>query len=93
MASKELNPSESTTEGKSIPDVLPSNTTSDPPNGGVVAWIQCAGSFFLFFNCWGVVNTYGKYIIGRRPFRGGMLKRLPFSRGLPDVLRAVSATT
>lgn len=23
-----------------------------PPNGGVKAWLQVAGSFFLFFNCW-----------------------------------------
>lgn len=23
-----------------------------PPNGGAKAWLQVAGSFFLFFNCW-----------------------------------------
>ena len=23
-----------------------------PPNGGFQAWLQVAGSFFLFFNCW-----------------------------------------
>jgi hypothetical protein len=23
-----------------------------PPNGGFRAWLQVAGSFFLFFNCW-----------------------------------------
>ena len=23
-----------------------------PPNGGVKGWLQVAGSFFLFFNCW-----------------------------------------
>ena len=92
MASTELNPSESSTEGKSIPDVLPSNPTSEIPNGGVVAWVQCAGSFFLFFNCWGVVNTFGKYIIGMRQFRSEILNRLPFSRGLPNILRAFSAT-
>jgi hypothetical protein len=23
-----------------------------PPNGGFKAWLQVAGSFFLFFNCW-----------------------------------------
>lgn len=23
-----------------------------PPNGGFLAWMQVAGSFFLFFNCW-----------------------------------------
>lgn len=24
----------------------------DPPNGGLMAWLQVAGSFFLFFNSW-----------------------------------------
>ena len=92
MASTVLNLSESSTEGKSIPNILPSNSTSEIPNGGVVAWIQCAGSFFLFFNCWGVVNTFGKYAIGMREFRGEILNRMPFFRGLPNILRAFSAT-
>lgn len=25
------------------------------------AWLQCAGAFFLFFNSWGLVNTFGEY--------------------------------
>lgn len=24
----------------------------EPPNGGLHAWLQVAGSFFLFFNLW-----------------------------------------
>ncbi|KAJ5433025.1 uncharacterized protein N7458_012181 [Penicillium daleae] len=36
-------------------------TPPPPPNGGLVAWLQVAGAFFLFFNCWGVVNTFGVY--------------------------------
>ncbi|KAG0651361.1 Aspyridones efflux apdF [Hyphodiscus hymeniophilus] len=32
-----------------------------PPNGGLRAWLQVAGSFFLFFNSWGVVNTFGVF--------------------------------
>ncbi|KAJ6141377.1 hypothetical protein N7470_009767 [Penicillium chermesinum] len=32
-----------------------------PPNGGVVAWLQVVGAFFLFFNSWGVVNTFGVF--------------------------------
>lgn len=28
---------------------------SSPPNGGLVAWLQVAGSFFLFFNSWYVI--------------------------------------
>ncbi|RMZ90982.1 hypothetical protein DV736_g1752, partial [Chaetothyriales sp. CBS 134916] len=37
---------------------------SDPgplPNGGFLAWLQVAGSFFLFFNCWGSVNAFGVF--------------------------------
>lgn len=29
-----------------------------PPNGGTLAWLQVAGSFFLFFNCWYVLTTH-----------------------------------
>jgi hypothetical protein len=29
-----------------------SQTPSPPPNGGLVAWLQVAGAFFLFFNSW-----------------------------------------
>ena len=39
------------------------NTPSSPPvfpDGGFVAWLQCAGSFFMFFNCWGLVNSFGE---------------------------------
>ncbi|KAG9779526.1 MFS-type transporter dbaD [Exophiala dermatitidis] len=32
-----------------------------PPNGGFHAWLQVAGSFFLFFNCWGTVNAFGVF--------------------------------
>lgn len=31
----------------------------DVPDGGFVAWIQCAGAFILFQNSWGIVNTFG----------------------------------
>ncbi|KAF2203387.1 MFS general substrate transporter [Delitschia confertaspora ATCC 74209] len=37
------------------------NNTSSIPNGGLKAWLQVLGSFFLFFNSWGVVNTFGSY--------------------------------
>ncbi|KAI9042124.1 monocarboxylate permease-like protein [Aspergillus affinis] len=32
-----------------------------PPNRGFRAWTQVMGSFFLFFNSWGVVNTFGVF--------------------------------
>ncbi|GIK02396.1 hypothetical protein Aspvir_006449 [Aspergillus viridinutans] len=28
---------------------------------GVLAWLQVVGSFFLFFNSWGVINTWGAF--------------------------------
>ncbi|GFF77799.1 monocarboxylate permease homologue, mch4 [Aspergillus lentulus] len=34
---------------------------SAPVNGGLQAWLQVAGSFFLFFNSWGTVNTFGVF--------------------------------
>ncbi|WFD00411.1 hypothetical protein MYAM1_003160 [Malassezia yamatoensis] len=31
------------------------------PDGGLTAWLQVLGSFFMFFNTWGVVNAFGVY--------------------------------
>jgi MFS family permease len=32
-----------------------------PPNGGLLAWLQVVGAFFLFMNSWGLINTFGVY--------------------------------
>lgn len=32
-----------------------------PPNGGTKAWLNVTGSFFLYFNTWGILNTFGAY--------------------------------
>ncbi|KAI9713279.1 MAG: hypothetical protein M1828_001452 [Chrysothrix sp. TS-e1954] len=37
------------------------NNTSSIPNGGLKAWLQVAGAFMLFFNSWGIINTFGAY--------------------------------
>lgn len=37
------------------------NNIKSVPNGGLTAWLQVVGSFFIFFNTWGVINTYGTY--------------------------------
>ena len=29
------------------------------PDGGLIAWIQCAGSFSLMLNSFGIVNSFG----------------------------------
>ncbi|ORY14791.1 major facilitator superfamily domain-containing protein [Clohesyomyces aquaticus] len=31
------------------------------PDGGLAAWLQVLGAFFLFFNSWGIINTFGSY--------------------------------
>lgn len=36
---------------------------SDVPDGGFLAWIQCAGAFILFLNSWGIVNMFGMYTL------------------------------
>ncbi|KAK1690520.1 major facilitator superfamily domain-containing protein [Colletotrichum godetiae] len=34
---------------------------SRPQDGGRLAWLQVAGSFFLFFNSWGILSSYGVF--------------------------------
>ncbi|KAF2230512.1 MFS general substrate transporter [Viridothelium virens] len=30
-------------------------------DGGLFAWLQCAGAFLMFFNSWGLVNSFGAF--------------------------------
>ncbi|KAI3333355.1 MFS general substrate transporter [Ustulina deusta] len=32
-----------------------------PPNGGLQAWLHVVGGFMLFFNSWGLLNTFGVF--------------------------------
>ncbi|RAO67424.1 uncharacterized protein BHQ10_003436 [Talaromyces amestolkiae] len=34
---------------------------SPPPNGGTLAWLQVAAGFVLFFNTWGMINTFAVF--------------------------------
>lgn len=34
--------------------------TGSIPNGGLWAWLQVVGAFFLLFNSWGIINTFGE---------------------------------
>lgn len=48
--------------GRDVMPVTPeaqSVEKNDIPDGGLTAWIQCAGCFVLFFNSWGIVNAFG----------------------------------
>lgn len=31
------------------------------PDGGLLAWLQVLGTFLMFFNTWGIVNSFGVY--------------------------------
>lgn len=43
-----------------IPSAL-SGGPSPPPNGGLTAWLQVAAGFMLFFNTWGMINTFSVF--------------------------------
>ena len=32
-----------------------------PPNGGLTAWLQVVGGFIIFFNTWGLINTFAVF--------------------------------
>ncbi|KFG83639.1 Major Facilitator Superfamily protein [Metarhizium anisopliae] len=55
-------------------DARPSHASppadSPPPNGGYWAWMQVAAAFSIFFNTWGVLNTFG---IFQTYYEGGTL--------------------
>lgn len=39
----------------------PAAAGSTVPNGGLQAWLQVAGAFMIFFNTWGILNTFGVF--------------------------------
>lgn len=49
--------------GENIPNgrqnTKPTTGPPSAPNGGVVAWTQCANTFCLWFAAWGLVNSFG----------------------------------
>lgn len=47
------------TEEKSKPSADASARTI--PNGGVHAWLQVVGAFFVYFNTWGLLSAYGAF--------------------------------
>ncbi|KAF4985238.1 hypothetical protein FDECE_16708 [Fusarium decemcellulare] len=54
------------TKEHSHPDLSPNSPTAidgapDPPNGGLVAWLQVAAGFVLFFNTWGMISAFSVF--------------------------------
>jgi MFS family permease len=41
--------------------VKPAGSPPPPPNGGFTAWLQVAGAFMIFFNTWGLINTFAVF--------------------------------
>ncbi|KAK1757951.1 monocarboxylate transporter [Echria macrotheca] len=39
----------------------PASGPPPPPNGGWKAWVQVAAAFAVFFNTWGILNTFGVF--------------------------------
>ncbi|KAK9374343.1 major facilitator superfamily domain-containing protein [Lipomyces chichibuensis] len=37
------------------------NPFDDVPDGGFMAWLQVSGSFFMYFNSWGLTNSFGAF--------------------------------
>ncbi|KAK6225521.1 major facilitator superfamily transporter [Colletotrichum tabaci] len=43
------------------PDALSEKPAPGPPNGGLRAWLQVLASFFIYFNTWGLVASFGVF--------------------------------
>ncbi|CEL03768.1 hypothetical protein ASPCAL04912 [Aspergillus calidoustus] len=56
----------------------PPTGPSPPPNGGLDAWLHVLGGFMLFFNTWGMLNTFGVF---QTYYESGAL----FSRSSSDI--------
>lgn len=39
----------------------PTGGPSAPPNGGLVAWLQVAAGFMIFFNTWGMITAFSVF--------------------------------
>ncbi|MCJ1306620.1 hypothetical protein MMC25_000263 [Agyrium rufum] len=53
--------SPSTDEQEVSPPAPISGTLDAVPDGGIDAWLQVIGSFFLNMNNWGIINSFGIY--------------------------------
>ncbi|KAG9850435.1 MFS general substrate transporter, partial [Aureobasidium melanogenum] len=46
---------------EAAPPAPPPNFLGNIPDGGVQAWLQVAAGWSLFFNTWGILNTFGVF--------------------------------
>lgn len=52
---------ELSTEKAAPPPTAGPPGTTPPPDGGTAAWLQVVGAFGVFFNTWGLLNTFGVF--------------------------------
>jgi MFS family permease len=45
----------------SKPSVNDAAAAQSVPDGGLKAWLQVLGGFFIYFNTWGIINAFGTY--------------------------------
>ena len=43
------------------PEVATPTAPPPPPDGGITAWLQVVGAFMIFFNTWGLINTFAVF--------------------------------
>lgn len=55
----EASPSAASDEKTRATQQPTSNPDNGPPDGGRTAWLQVVGAFGVFFNSWGLLNTFG----------------------------------
>lgn len=80
-------------EKNELLEAEPPNTNNSPSpplsDGGLQGWLQCLGAFFMFFNSWGIVNTFGS---GNPPQLEFPLPIIKSNRSISNVLRTTSSS-
>jgi MFS family permease len=60
LADNSLGTDEKTDLAVASPPIAP-QSHQNQPNGGLTAWLQVAAGWSIFFNTWGVMNTFGVF--------------------------------
>uniref|UniRef100_A0A0B7JZC5 Major facilitator superfamily (MFS) profile domain-containing protein n=1 Tax=Bionectria ochroleuca TaxID=29856 RepID=A0A0B7JZC5_BIOOC len=58
---KNVSDSENPNMGPPLVRDAPPAAPSPPPDGGLAAWLHVVGGFMIFFNTWGIMNTFGVF--------------------------------
>ncbi|VDC05949.1 unnamed protein product [Peniophora sp. CBMAI 1063] len=57
---REASPQTTVADGEKS-ETTPDTSATEVPDGGLTAWLQVLGSFFLIFSTWGIFNSYGAF--------------------------------